>query len=404
MKVLGLALVCLLAAQPAGAVELRRLGEVEVEAGGSLNEWLDTRRYVHLVNEFERDGAGRLTAMSFVVADVIEQKVVRLPFRLDEFARAHPGVFPQSPVPTLVYFRGDVALLRFDRIDIRRLDGPRETPLFCFWNPKGPSDCALRELVPGVLEPEVLFYPLGPDPTEKHLYFAVVTRDTRPQVDQGPVSMRLFRISLADERMSSNWSMKLDFPKRDKQLTVNKVAFSFDGTKLAIAEYHDRAGARKHTPSPPPQVYVIDLATKRVATYPIGLSPYGLSFSRDGQALVVGSHETGELTRIDLAAGKVDRTVQGMDSVHAIFAPAEGDTLLVFSSHKNGPKPVEVRRWKDLKLVRKIPMRSLIPGLDGVHPSGMRMTADGRLLVTPMYGMSGFPEGAGLVVYEVKAP
>jgi sugar lactone lactonase YvrE len=60
---------------------------------------------------------------------------------------------------------------------------------------------------------------------------------------------------------------------------------------------------QRYSPSPPPQVYVIDLETKKTQAFPSSFTPYGLTFSRDGKSLLVGSFETGELIRINLQAG-----------------------------------------------------------------------------------------------------
>jgi hypothetical protein len=154
---------------------------------------------------------------------------------------------------------------------------------------------------------------------------------------------------------------------------------------------------------PQRQLYLLDIATKQLAAVPIPIPPNTLGFSRDGQYLAVGSYETGEISRINLAAGTVDLTVQAKTNLSDFFVPAKGDAFVVFYSHAAGPKPIEVRRWSDLKVAKSIPTQSLFPGAAGMHPGGLRLPSDGRLLVTEAYGKNGFGEGANLVVFEVKA-
>jgi hypothetical protein len=48
-------------------------------------------------------------------------------------------------------------------------------------------------------------------------------------------------------------------------------------TCLTLVEYHDRDEAKRFTPVPPPQVYVIDIETKKVATFPVPVTPYASS-------------------------------------------------------------------------------------------------------------------------------
>jgi hypothetical protein len=92
-----------------------------------------------------------------------------------------------------------------------------------------------------------------------------------------------------------------------------------------------------------------------------------------------------------------------MTNVHAFFPLPVKDYVLVAASHAAGPKPFEVRRMSDLSLVQKIPMSALFPGIEGVHPSGMRLTPSGRFLATPTYAQNGFPEGAGFDVFEITS-
>jgi hypothetical protein len=140
----------------------------------------------------------------------------------------------------------------------------------------------------------------------------------------------------------------------------------------------DRAAQRQFKPKPPPQVYVIDFEQKKVSAYPIPRTPYGLSFSRDGRYLAVGSHEENVIIRIDLEAGRIDRRVKAQTHLQKFVTTASGDSLIVMSDHLGAPRSIEVRSWKDLSLQETIPISRLFPGVAGTHPSGIQATNDGR--------------------------
>lgn len=398
------ALLVVLFAAPSLALELRRVGELRLQGNGSL-DWLDPHRYVRLKNDWERTSAGALRRVTFVVADVREQKLLRLPFPLDEFQRSHPSLFSGAPNVNLLYFDGASGLLRFDH-----REPMRTVSYYSVWNVRTQAVTEPTQLGEvlftsngGKQQVSRLVYLVGPDPAASRLYFADVTYDDRPRTKAGPLAIHFFRVTFPD--LQVDWEMDLGLPRRTRQLEAeNYRAFSFDGKKLALAEYYDRAAQREFQAVPPPQVYVIDLERKKVAQYPIPRTPYGLSFSRDGRYLAVGSHEEAEIVRIDLEAGRVDRRVKAQTHIQAFATTASGDALIVMSDHIGAPRSIEVRRWSDLSLQETVPVSKLFPGLGGIHPSGIRATSDGRYLVAPLYKQDGYPDSsdAGLVTFAVE--
>lgn len=402
----ALLLLLLAAPAPTPAIDLRRVGELRLGSGG-LTEWLDPRGYVRLKNEWERTPTGE-RRVTFVVADVREQRLLRLPFDLEAFRRSHPALFTGLPNVELVHFDGTTGLLRFDR-----REPLRTTAFYATWDPRTQAVGEPRPLgevafteAGGKRQVSRVGYLVGPDPAANRLYFADATYDVPPEPREGPSPgpsrIRFFRVTLPD--LEQDWELELELPRRSRRLPAETYrAFSPDGRWFALAEYYDRAAKRESPAVPPPQVYVLDLARRTVARYPIPSTPYGLAFSRDGRYLAVGSHEEAVIVRIDLEAGRIDRKVKAQTHIQGFATTASGESLLVMSDHIGAPRSIEVRRWSDLGLQQTIAPSRLFPGIAGIHPSGIRATADGRLLVAPRYKADGYPDSsdAGLVTFAV---
>lgn len=102
--------------------------------------------------------------------------------------------------------------------------------------------------------------------------------------------------------------------------------------------------------------------------------------------------------------GRIDRRVKAQPHIQAFATTASGDALLVMSDHIGAPRSIEVRRWSDLGLRETIPVSSLFPGVAGFHPSAIRATADGTLLVSPRFAPRGYPDTSdpGLVTFAIE--
>jgi hypothetical protein len=396
-------LLVLLAARSSPALDVRRVRELQLHSGGFV-EWIHADRYVRMKTEWDRTPRG--ASVTFVVADLREQKLLRLPFALEDFRRAHPTLFTGPPGVELLHFDGTSALVRFDR-----REPERTLSYYASWNPATQTVTEPRALgevvyasIAGKRQVSRLTYLVGPDPAASRLYFAEVTYDDRPKRgDLGPLAIRFFRLTFPD-LAEDGWELALALPRRGRQLPAETYrAFSPDGRRFALAEYYDRASERESRAVPPPQVYVLDLERRTVSRYPIPRTPYGLAFSRDGRYLAVGSHEEAQIIRIDLDAGRIDRRVKSQTHIQAFATTASGSSLLVMSDHIGVPRSIEVRRWSDLGLQETIPVSRLFPGLAGFDPSGVHASQDGRWLVTPRYAPDGYPDraDAGLVTFAI---
>ena len=249
--------------------------------------------------------------------------------------------------------------------------------------------------------PDGYLHPLGYDPTDTHWYFAWAVRAEKAELSDGPVRYELARVDL--KTVEIDWRLTIEPPRRARRLKIDSARFSKDGSRLALVEYNDRAGERDAPARPQQQVYVIDVARRRIDTYPIPLSAYGAAFPPDSRFLLVGSHEAGTVLRIDVVDRKQTHSVQATKTIHEFHVAPAGGYFLVVNNYELSPrKVVDVRSTEDLKLITSIPIEELFPGCSKGSP-GFHGTMDGKYLFAGSCRQSR-PNGAsGLWVLQPPA-
>lgn len=388
-------LVLLLALAPASTALAGQLKLLQEFPDGThkLVEKVSAQRFVKLGVEWERRTDGRANVPRFELFDFAERKIVQLPIPLDELPKSHLDVLGPHPAPTLIHHDGAVSSMLFSEFKSSQTVGK----YLCQYDHRTRRFSELVSL--GRWDASRYAYELGVDPKDEFFIFAFAVNDGGNALKDGFTSFELFRLDLKTRAIEAITT--LAFPKRSQPLKLCQRFFSHDGTKLVLVEYSDVGIQRDHPPAPLQQAYVIDLQTKKIDTYPVPISTYGGAFSRDGKYLLFGSNELGQVLRIDLAAKKIDRTVQAAKLIHHFFPTPGGKSFLVVGDTMNNPnKAVEVRRVDDLSLVTSIPVRLLYPGNDGVRGSGVA-SENGRFLILPMVDRDGWPAGKGFRIFEV---
>jgi hypothetical protein len=385
------------ATPPQGAPgQVRFVEELRVEPGkdgtriGADLQRLSANRFVKVGMEWERDAKKRLVRPHFKLLDLSQRRIVDVAIPLDALPREHVAILGQAPPPELVHHDGQVTSMIFGE----SRNYKQVAKYLCQYDHRAGRFSELVRM-PAVDDFRFL-RPLGFDPQEQHLYFAIEAYARDEKEKKGPASLELFRVRLEDRAV--DWELTLDLPKRARRLQVKGVHFSHDGSKLALVEHNERSYP---TANPPQRVYVVDVPGRRIAAYPAPVSAYGAAFSRDDRFLLLGSNELGELSRIDLAKGKVDLKAKGHGLIHAFVPSPSGRSFLVFANTiLSAPKVVEVRSVDTLALKVSIPVRLLFPGQDGIS-LGVVATEDGRTLVGPIPERSGFPAGNGVRIFEL---
>jgi hypothetical protein len=145
----------------------------------------------------------------------------------------------------------------------------------------------------------------------------------------GPVDVVFRRVDLKTLKTSDPAIQKL--PARvmksgyEDYITMHHAA---DFSRFALVEY-DEDGLN---PTPPARVYVIDPHKGTSWSVPAMDTTYGVAFSRDGRYLFLASNQKGKLARVDLAAMRIDKTIQiPLYTGQAIISP-NGSSLFVLAN------------------------------------------------------------------------
>ncbi|MFY0562395.1 hypothetical protein ACN28E_01020 [Archangium lansingense] len=357
---------------------------------------VSAQRFVLVGVTWDRDEKNRPKMPHYELFDFQERKVIDVPVPLHQLPKAHTDTLGRTnPSATVVHHDGQVTSLTFNATK----GYETVATYFCQYDHRTRQFSDLVLL--GPKDNTRYFHDIGFDPTDTYLYYASAVNPAGNVLKDGYTSFELARIDL--ETRAIDWTMKVDFPKRDKpiKLVSGPKVFSPDGKKLALVEYNDKGNERSHPARPQQQVLVIDIPSKQVDSYPVPLTAYGTAFTPDNRYLLLGSNELGDVIRIDLEKKKIDAKTQGMKKVHRFVLTPSGKSFLVISNTQQiSPKVIEVRRVSDLSLQTSIPMRMLFPGNDGVAAEAI-VGLNGRMLMTPFVDEKGWPSRKGVRLYEV---
>ena len=106
-----------------------------------------------------------------------------------------------------------------------------------------------------------------------------------------------------------------------------RVHAAADFSRFAIVEYvEDGVGMA------PGHIYVVDPVVGTSFAVAAPPAAYGVAFSADGRYAYVGSAQRGTISRIDIAAGKIDKQVAGPRFLHHLVISPSGKKLFALAS------------------------------------------------------------------------
>ena len=214
--------------------------------------------------------------------------------------------------------------------------------------------------------------PIGVDPSGDNFYYSNSIHFYKKTATSGHIIIHRFNIS--ERRV--DWKYEFKIPVRRKGSTAPSYGVrcfhSNDFSKLVFLEYDEAPHGKKtgYLKNPQAMAYVVDTSTRSHIALKIPVTSYGRLIDRENKYLIIGSNQTGYLYKYDLSSGKVLKKVYS--GVHIYQLLLSRSSKYLYSMNK---KYVDVRSWKDLRRVKKIPNSRIFPGVtvllstEGVIPS-----------------------------------
>lgn len=146
-------------------------------------------------------------------------------------------------------------------------------------------------------------------------------------IEKPPVEIVLMRAELTTLAVREVARISLPSRPPDSNTGIAKAAASRSMNRFAFAEY-----AEQGVPlSPPQRIFVVDAVTGAHFSAPAPVTPYGLVFSHDDNALYVGSCETGMVEKLDLRSRHVVKSVSTLPRLHELLLSPSGRHLFALS-------------------------------------------------------------------------
>jgi hypothetical protein len=373
----------------AGELKLRE--EYRYEADSCLFKKMDPNRFILVGYVSDRGEPGQSLGLQYKMFDMKKREFTSFSLPVGEFQKKFPALLGTKAGPQLEAYNGETSSLIMNQVSNYK------TVAWYYCQYDHAKKQISESVKMGDRKDKEIIGTLGIDPSGRYFYFATYYYQGE-RADLATTAMRLARVNL--QRCEIDWELLVTFKKRARQLDVHYWQFNHDGTKLALLEYNDRAGEKESSADPQALVYVVDVPSKKIDTYPIPLSPYGRVFTPDGKYLFIGSNEEGKIIRINLEDERIDLEKQAIRRLFDFVLTPNAKSLMIFADTTLvSPKVVEVRGTKDLELLTSIPAKLLMPGDEGASPGPVLSFDDGKYIVYTV--PSGKKGEAAFRLYEV---
>jgi len=380
-------------------VKIKLIKKIPVNSFSSQFKNISANRYF-LVSSSEwarEEGTRKAISVSYYAVDVVDQRLIKITIPIADFYTQFKKYFRTPPPPEIVFYNGtEVGLVYVSYNRNRSVDkcSPESSTRIYYFVKYNLQTRQFSDLNPMGDKFDARSYIglAGIDPQDKYLYYYKAESENSAFSCVTPSLIKISRINL--ETGENDWEFKLDLPQRKNQLHIKKIHLNKDGSKLAVVE----ESSAHYKKDKGPRVYVVDVETKKMTSFPIPYVAYAVSFSPDGQHLFVSGHTSGEVIRINLIENKIDLQLQGLKKGHHyIISPSEN-----FVMHFISGKSIEFMRISDLKPAFNIPIRKILKNVDTIHGDSLALTYDGKYIIIPELGSQGFPLQKGSIqIFEI---
>ncbi|HEY0193655.1 MAG TPA: hypothetical protein VGC42_21205 [Kofleriaceae bacterium] len=296
------------AAAPASHVELA--GKVTGSRTVLGQRRVGAARYVAISDLFYRDKAAIAEILDLSTQQVIQVKARRATLERRFGSRRNGVALP--PQAEVVLYREGITGLAVEQVtdSARRL----------WYAELDARGRIVRSAELASLTEDSQLAIVGADPTGSEAWFAVT------ETAGGHRTVALRRLDLATLAVHDEQRVALIPRGRggDHAVTVHAAA---DFSQFAIVEYVEADVGMS-----PGHVYIVDPASGASFTVVAPPTAYGVAFSADNRYIYLGSAQHGTISRIDVAAHKLDRQVAGPRYLHHLVISPGGTRLFALAS------------------------------------------------------------------------
>jgi hypothetical protein len=271
-------------------------------------------RYVAISDLFYRDRSAYLEVLDLATQAVIQ--VIAKRSMLEKRFGAARGRTAIPPQGEIVLYTGDVLGVAISEPTI---GSPRH---HWYVELDARTGKLLRSADLAVLREGEQLAVIGADVAGDAAWFAITERDRRGR------ALVLRKLDLGS--LESRDEQRIALPARaaggDREHAV-QVHAAADFSRFAIVEYvEDRVRMA------PGSIYIADAAAGEPFAVPAPAAAYGVAFSADRRYIYVGSAQRGTISRIDVAARRIDKQVAAPHHVHHLVISPGGNRLFALAS------------------------------------------------------------------------
>jgi hypothetical protein len=294
-------------------------------------------RYIALSDLFYRDRNAYLEVLDLATQSVIQVRAKRSMFE----RRFGVPVGATVSVPL-----GEVVLYRDGVVGIALTDAVGTVHRCWYVELDAASGKLLRTVGLATLRDGEQLQVVGADAAGATAWFAITARSAHSRT----LVLRRLDLGALEAHDEGRVTLAPRAGQREREHSV-RVHASADFSRFAVVEYaEDGVGMA------PGQVYVVEPGADTSFAVPAPPAAYGVAFSSDRRYIYVGSAQRGTISRIDVAARRIDKQVPGPRFLHHLVISATGSKLFAFASSST----YAVYDLPDLRA------RS-----DGTHPAGV---------------------------------
>ncbi|HET9626980.1 MAG TPA: hypothetical protein VFP84_36725 [Kofleriaceae bacterium] len=334
---LALALALLTIAGSARAQRVELAGRVTASRTVLAQRRVGEPRYVAISDLFYRDRTAIIEVLDLADQRVLQIKAKRATLENRFGAHRNGAVLP--PLAEVVLYRGGVVGLAVSEAS----DGEERHYWYAELDARTGRLGRVADLA--MLGAGNQIEIVGADPTGSEAWFALTEVVGRRR------AVVLRRLDLATLTVHDEQRIALAPRKAADASHAVAVHAAADFSQFAIVEYVENDVGMS-----PGRVYVVDPAAGTSFDVAAPPTAYGVAFSADNRFVYLASAQLGTITRVDVAARKIDKQVAGPRYVHHLVIGPRGGKLFAFASSDH----YAVYDLPDLKARN-----------DALHPSGV---------------------------------